>query len=351
MKGISLKKAIAIPAAGSGLGNSGNVTIPLASGASLNVAVSPTDVVFVGSVGAFTPSLPAQQTTVVESPAANPAFTRNHRLTQEAAYCFRSGAAATVAFLRAAWTALASAVEPTLTWTPPAVVQAPDPGPVTADGVSSASLVGVFGTEAPGSGTWLGWQYLAPGGAWTALSAGGIYALAGTDGSVAGSKASTYQTTLTVTPVGAIIGSNTDSGDFTAGDYVTLGGVTYTFESSLAGHTPSSSQAYVLLGGSIAASLANLIGAVNFDGAVGTNNAVAANAKYDAVAATVSSHAGMRLVPVVAFASDSLSKSSSALGAWSVSTMSSVQGYQYRCWATDAQAGTAYSSAATLVEA
>lgn len=93
--------------------------------------------------GTFTPSLPVQQVSVGQFPAANPAWARTLQISDEAVY-IKSGTYS-VAISLADLVNLAFVVEPNLTWTPPVILT--QPASTTTTVTTQKSLSVVAGSE------------------------------------------------------------------------------------------------------------------------------------------------------------------------------------------------------------
>ena len=111
------------------------------------------------------------------------------------------------------------------------------------------------------------------------------------------------------------------------GDTVTCGGVTYTFRTSLTGHTSTDTTVDVMIGADILTSISNFIDAVNgvaIDVKTGrpvlTDDATYRNPLYVAAAATSGGLPAARITPKSDASSDSLSKTSSVLTDWSMAS-------------------------------
>lgn len=120
----------------------GNTT--LLGGVALSIAGTVAD-------QAFNP--PNQQVTIGEYPTLNKEWSRNQRLTDQAAFCLRAGARG-VALLQSSWSKLAVAVETSLTW-PPKFYTQPSAASCVASSTAAVFTV-VLATELAAT---YAWQY------------------------------------------------------------------------------------------------------------------------------------------------------------------------------------------------
>jgi hypothetical protein len=227
-------------------------SVELATTTSTTVTTVAGDVVFVGAVSSATSyTLPAQQVSVNEYPAANPNWSRLMRLTNDALFCIRNTAENTVALAMAAWSAIAKVVEPTMSW-PPVIASQPSDASCQATVSAATFSVGLGATELAAA-TYL-WQYA----------------------------------DATVAATNTLTSNNTNVSD---GDTVTIGLKTYTFKTAL---TSPALEGEVKIGTDADDSLLHLIHAINHyndAGEYGTEYNCASASAYVTAATSVTSHA------------------------------------------------------------
>jgi len=306
----SLTITITVKAAGS-VTVSTNAAPRLAWSTTTAVTTSPGDIILVGEVTDAAAVMPAQQVTVGYYTTSNPNWTRAVRASDASVTIVRNGAYS-VAWTVASLVECSIVLEPTLTWTPPAVISDPDNATVVADG-SHADFIALGGSELTMTYVWKesvdGVTY------GSALTTTGIY-----DVSVPG--------TLTITPEQAVLTSNNTAPS--DGDQVELGAKVYTFKTAL---TPTEGEV-LIVAGDADASLLNLIRAINHTGTPDTDyKCAAANAEFTADAAVATGHK-MRVAAKTAGTYDTTTPVGSTLS-WTAATVTSVTGYYYRCTISD----------------
>ena len=279
------------------------------------LTLSAGDIVMVATVADQAPVQPRQQNTVGQYPQLNPNWIRSIRASDNAVSIVRNGASS-VAVSMDVLVAMAVALEPSLTWTPPTILTVPANATVVADGSFATFTVSVGSEDALVAGDYA-WQESADGVTYgSALTTTGIY-----DVSVAG--------TLKITPATAFLTTSdiTDASNITDGKVVVLGAKTYTFKTTL---TPTEGE--VLLGAHSAASLLNLIRAINHTGTPDTDYKCAvANAEFSADAA-VTAHK----VRVSAKAAGTYSTTTDETTlSWTATTVVSKTGFYYKCTISD----------------